>query len=90
MKVLNDNVMAGCQSRIFAKGTLWLAIPEDVRNQIPEAYFNSSGSEPDKVEDGDGAGVSAGGAEGTDLAASAPVAAPAKPKQAKRTKSRRR
>jgi len=88
MKALNRSVVVG--SRIFPEGTLWLGIPDETRKQIPEAYFDSSASEPDKVEDAGGAGVSVGGAEGTDLAASAPAAAPAKPKQAKRTKSRRR
>ena len=84
MKALNRNVMV--ESRVFPEGTLWLGIPEEVRKQIPEAYF----TEPDKVEDGSGPGDPVGSAERMDLAASAPVAAPAKAKRTKRAKSRRR
>jgi hypothetical protein len=88
MRTLNRNVMVG--ARIFAEGTLWLGIPEEARKQIPEAYFASSGSEPEKVEEGSGPGDPVGGADETDLAASAPAAALTKPQRAKRAKSRRR
>jgi hypothetical protein len=88
MRALNRNVMIG--ARIFAEGTLWLGIPEEVRKQIPDAYFDSPVGDVAKAEDGGGAGAPVGGADGTDLAASAPAAAPAKSRRPKRTKSRRR
>lgn len=88
MRALNRNVMIG--ARIFAEGTLWLGIPEEVRKQIPDAYFDSPGGDVAKAEDGGGAGESVGGAEGMDLAASAPAVAPVKSQRSKRTKSRRR
>lgn len=87
MKALNRSVVV--ESRIFAEGTLWLGIPENLRNLIPGAYF-SGANELEKVEDGSGPGVPVGGADGTDLAASTPAAAPAKPQRAKKAKARRR
>lgn len=88
MRVLNRSVLVG--ARIFPAGTLWLGIPEDVRKQIPEAYFDSPASDIETVEDGGGPRASEGGAEGMDLAATAPAPAPAKSQRAKKAKSRRR